>query len=114
MDKAELKIGFGDFEHLAASRFAFSATFEICRAIGFVARSECQIGTKTDFPDHGGNFPDSPDAIARLFGRFRGCAPWRSFADWYGWEHGSFALSTGSTVATTVTFHPNMIGDEGH
>ena len=31
MDKAELEVGFGDFEHLAASRFAFSATFEICR-----------------------------------------------------------------------------------
>ena len=29
MDRAELEIGFGDFEHLAASRFAFSATFEI-------------------------------------------------------------------------------------
>jgi len=26
IDKAELEIGFGDFEHLAASRFAFSAT----------------------------------------------------------------------------------------
>jgi hypothetical protein len=26
MDKAELEIGFGDFEHLAASLFAFSAT----------------------------------------------------------------------------------------
>jgi hypothetical protein len=33
MDKAELEIGFGDFEHLAASLFAFSATFEICRDI---------------------------------------------------------------------------------
>jgi hypothetical protein len=31
MDKAELEIGFGDFEHLAASRFGFSATLEICR-----------------------------------------------------------------------------------
>jgi len=29
--KLELEIGFGDFEHLAASPFAFSATFEICR-----------------------------------------------------------------------------------
>jgi hypothetical protein len=50
MHKAELKIGFGDFEHLAASRFAFSATFEICRAIGFVARSECQIADENGFP----------------------------------------------------------------
>jgi hypothetical protein len=33
MDKAglEIEIGFGDFEHLGASLFAFSATFEICR-----------------------------------------------------------------------------------
>jgi hypothetical protein len=31
MDKAELEIGLGDFEHLAASPFALSATFEICR-----------------------------------------------------------------------------------
>jgi hypothetical protein len=33
MDKArlELEIGFGDFEHLAASLLAFPATFEICR-----------------------------------------------------------------------------------
>ena len=33
MDKAgpELEIGLGDFEHLMASLFAFSATFEICR-----------------------------------------------------------------------------------
>ena len=29
MNKAELEIGLGDFEHLAA--LAFSATFEICR-----------------------------------------------------------------------------------
>src|ERR1700730_15787184 len=29
--KLELEIGFGDFEHLAASPFAFSATLEICR-----------------------------------------------------------------------------------
>jgi hypothetical protein len=27
----ELEIGFGDFEHLAASLFAFSAMVEICR-----------------------------------------------------------------------------------
>ena len=33
MDKVGLafEIGFGDFEHLAASLFASSATFEICR-----------------------------------------------------------------------------------
>jgi hypothetical protein len=30
-DKAGLEIGFGDFEHLAAPLFAFSARFEICR-----------------------------------------------------------------------------------
>ena len=29
MDKAELEIGFGDFDHLAASLFAFSAKFEV-------------------------------------------------------------------------------------
>jgi hypothetical protein len=36
MDKAglEIEIGFGDFEHLAASLFAFSATFEIYRDRG--------------------------------------------------------------------------------
>ena len=41
MDKAdpELEIGFGDFEHLMASLFAFSATFEIGRDIG---RGKCQ------------------------------------------------------------------------
>ena len=36
MDKAgpELEIGFGDIEHLIASLFASSATFEICRDVG--------------------------------------------------------------------------------
>jgi hypothetical protein len=29
MDKAELEIGFGDFDHLAASLFAFSAKFAV-------------------------------------------------------------------------------------
>src|ERR1700730_13436266 len=31
MDKPAIEIGFGDFEHLGASLFAFSARFEICR-----------------------------------------------------------------------------------
>jgi hypothetical protein len=42
MDKAELEVGFGDFEHLAASRFAFSARFEICRG-----RSDCRQGQRS-------------------------------------------------------------------
>jgi hypothetical protein len=37
-DKAGLEIGFGDFEHLAASLFAFSARFEICREDRIVGR----------------------------------------------------------------------------
>jgi hypothetical protein len=36
----ELEIGFGDFEHLAASRFAFSARFEISRDDRIVGRAE--------------------------------------------------------------------------
>jgi hypothetical protein len=43
MDKAEFQIGFGDFEHLAASLFAFSATFEICRDDRIVGRANAQI-----------------------------------------------------------------------
>jgi hypothetical protein len=37
--KLELEIGFGDFEHLAAAPFAFSATFEICRDDRIVGRA---------------------------------------------------------------------------
>jgi hypothetical protein len=37
MDKAELEIGFGDFEHLAASLFAFSARSRSVGAIGLSA-----------------------------------------------------------------------------
>jgi hypothetical protein len=40
MDKAELEIGFCDFEHLAASLFAFSARFEICRDDRIVGRGQ--------------------------------------------------------------------------
>ena len=41
MDKAglEIEIGFGDFEHLGASLFAFSATFEIDRFVGAAAKT---------------------------------------------------------------------------
>jgi hypothetical protein len=61
-----------------------------------------------------GNIPFQWHAHITGYLELPGRPPWRNFADWYGWEHGSFALSTGSTVATTVTLHPNMIGDEGH
>jgi hypothetical protein len=37
---ASSEIGVGDFEDLAASLFAFSATFEICRK-GVVAEQAC-------------------------------------------------------------------------
>ena len=40
MDKAELEVGFGDFEHLAASLFAFSARFEIGRDDRIVGRGK--------------------------------------------------------------------------
>jgi hypothetical protein len=40
MDKAELEIGFGDFGHLAASLFAFSARFEISRDDRIVGRGD--------------------------------------------------------------------------
>jgi hypothetical protein len=39
----ELEIGFGDFEHLAASLFAFSAMVEICR--------DDRIGTNAKIAD---------------------------------------------------------------
>ena len=41
MDRAglEIEIGFGDFEHLGASLFAFSATFEIDRFVGAAAKT---------------------------------------------------------------------------
>jgi hypothetical protein len=41
MDKTDLELetGFRDFEHLAASRFNFSATFEICRDDRIVGRA---------------------------------------------------------------------------
>ena len=38
----ELEIGFGDFEHLAASLFAFSATFEICRDDRICRQGKCR------------------------------------------------------------------------
>ena len=49
MDKAdpELEIGFGDFEHLMASLFAFSATFEICRDVG---RANAKIADESGIP----------------------------------------------------------------
>ncbi len=48
MDKAELEIGLGDFEHLAASLFAFSATFEICQDDRIVGRADAQIASERD------------------------------------------------------------------
>ena len=47
MDRAglEIEIGFGDFEHLGASLFAFSATFEIDR---FVGRAAAKTGRQRD------------------------------------------------------------------
>jgi hypothetical protein len=50
MDKAalEVEIGFGDFEHLGASLFAFSATFEICRDDRFVGRAAAKSGRQRD------------------------------------------------------------------
>jgi hypothetical protein len=62
MDKAglEIEIGFGDFEHLAASLFAFSATFEICRDDTICRQGSCQKRTTAGFPDHSENFPDRP------------------------------------------------------
>ena len=50
MDKAELEIGFGDFEHLAASLFAFSARFEICRDDRIVGRAKAQIADESGLP----------------------------------------------------------------
>jgi hypothetical protein len=50
MDKAALEIGFGDFEHLAASLFAFSARFEICRDDRIVGRAKAQIADKSGIP----------------------------------------------------------------
>ena len=67
MDKAglEIEIGFGDFEHLGASLFAFSATFEICRDDTICRQGSCQKRTTAGFPDHGENFKISliPDSI---------------------------------------------------
>jgi hypothetical protein len=50
MDKAELEIGFGDFEHLPASLFAFSATLEICRDDRILGRANPQIADESGFP----------------------------------------------------------------
>ena len=50
MDKAELEIGFGDFEHLAASLFAFSARFEISRDDRIVGRAKAQIADESGIP----------------------------------------------------------------
>ncbi len=50
MEKAELEIGFGDFKHLAASLFAFSARFEICRDDRIVGRAEAQIADESGIP----------------------------------------------------------------
>ena len=59
MDKGgpELEIGLGDFEHLMASLFAFSATLEICRDVG---RANAKIANENGFSDQGENFPDRP------------------------------------------------------
>jgi hypothetical protein len=52
MDKADLGLetGFRDFEHLAASRFDFSATFEICRDDRIVGRANAQIADESGIP----------------------------------------------------------------
>jgi hypothetical protein len=52
MDKAglEIEIGFGDFEHLAASLFAFSATFEICRDDTICRQGSCQKADDSGIP----------------------------------------------------------------
>src|SRR5260370_10519410 len=50
MDKAELEIGFGDFEHLAASLFAFSARLEICRDDRIAGRVKAQIADESGIP----------------------------------------------------------------
>ena len=55
--RPEVEIGFGDFEHLMASLFAFSATFEICRDVG---RANAKIANENGFSDQGENFPDRP------------------------------------------------------
>jgi hypothetical protein len=47
MDKAELEIGFGDFEHLGASLFAFSARLEICK--GHITKSSGDKPRRTIF-----------------------------------------------------------------
>jgi hypothetical protein len=41
-NQLELEIGFGDPEYLAASLFAFSATFEICRDDTICRQGSCQ------------------------------------------------------------------------
>jgi hypothetical protein len=43
-------IGFGDFEHLAASLFAFSARFEISRDDRIVGRAKAQIADESGPP----------------------------------------------------------------
>ncbi len=48
--QAALEIGFGDFEHLAASLFAFSARFEICRDDRIVGRAKAQIADDSGIP----------------------------------------------------------------
>jgi hypothetical protein len=59
MDKpaSSFEISFGDFGHLAASLFAFSAMFEICRADRTRRQGKCQ---RAGFPDQGENFPVRP------------------------------------------------------
>jgi len=57
----ELEIGFGDFEHLAASLFAFSAMVEICRDDRICRQgANAKIADESGFPDQGENFPDRP------------------------------------------------------
>ena len=50
MDKAGLEIGFGDFEHVAAPLFAFSARFEICRDDRIVGRANAQRADESGIP----------------------------------------------------------------
>ena len=59
MDKAEIEIGFGDFEQLAAPLLAFSATFEPSLRRGLPAK-----------PEVGRMAPDTnDDAIKILVGK---------------------------------------------
>jgi hypothetical protein len=48
--QSELEIGFGDFEHLAASPVRLSATFEICQDVRIVGKANAQIADESGIP----------------------------------------------------------------